>query len=250
MRVLTVMNQKGGSGKTTSAVNLASALGEMGRRVLVIDLDPQASASVWFGVREEGRELLEVFTGERNLGEIIRETEVQGVELVAASPWLVGLERALSGEVGIEVLLREAIRGLPDGRWDYLLMDCPPSLGLLSVSALVAAEEVLVPVEASTMALQGLAALMKTIGGVKARLHPELKILGLVLCRVDRTRIAKAVEGSLRGKFGELLFSTSIPENVKVREAWGHSKPVTTYAPRSKAALAYRAIARELEEKR
>jgi len=249
MRVLAVMNQKGGSGKTTSAVNLASALGEMGLRVLVIDLDPQASASVWFGVREEGRELLEVFIGERSLEEIIQETEVAGVELVAASPWLVGLERALSGEVGIEGLLREAIKALPDGRWDYLLMDCPPSLGLLSVSALVAADEVLVPVEASTMALQGLAALMRTIEGVKARLHPELKILGLLLCRVDRTRIAKAVEGSLRGKFEELVFSACIPENVKVREAWGHSKPITIYAPNSKAALAYRAVARELEER-
>jgi len=241
-----VTNQKGGSGKTTSVVNLASALGELNHRVLVIDLDPQASASMWLGVKDESQDLQEVFTDDRSLSEIIRKTEVQGVDLAPASPWLVSVERALAHEAGAEMILKRTIEKLDQKAWDFVFIDCPPSLGLLSISALVASKEVLVPIEASTMALAGLAGLMKTIEKVKDRLHPELGIMGLLLCRMDRTRLAREMKESLDRNFGELLFKTVIPENVRVREAWGHKEPVTIYAKNSKGAEGYRTAAQEL----
>jgi len=246
LRVIAVTNQKGGSGKTTSVVNLAAALRELNHRVLVIDLDPQASASMWLGVKDESQDLQEVFTDDRPLSEIIRETEVQGVDLAPASPWLVSVERALAGEAGAEMILKRAIEKLDQETWDFVFIDCPPSLGLLSISALVASSEVLVPIEASTMALAGLAGLMKTIEKVRDRLHPELEIMGLLLCRMDRTRLAREMKESLDRNFGELLFKTVIPENVRVREAWGHKEPVTIYAKKSKGAEGYRFAAQEL----
>jgi chromosome partitioning protein len=142
MRTLAVMNQKGGSAKTTTVVNLAAALGELGRRVLVLDLDPQASASAWLGRPSTERGLLEVFTGNVHLVDLVDHTDVVGVDVVPASAWLLGVEQALAGEVGREAILRRAVARLPAATWDNVLMDCPPSLGLLGVAALTAADGV------------------------------------------------------------------------------------------------------------
>lgn len=245
MRTLAFMNQKGGSCKTSSAVNLAAALGERGRKVLLVDLDPQASASAWVGAKDESRGLLEVFTGGRKLLELVQASAVPGVDVVPSSAWLVGVEKAVAGEPGAEAILRRALERLPRS-WDYVFLDCPPALGLLVVSALVAADEVFVPVEASAMALGGLAALMGTVETVRARLNPSLKLAGILVCRVDsRTRLSAEVVERLRERFGKTVYRSMVRETVRLREAWSFSKPVTVYAPSSHGAEDYRAVAAE-----
>jgi len=247
MRTWAVTNQKGGSAKTTTAVNLSAALGEKGKRVLVLDLDPQASASSWLGVPDGGKGLLEAFTDKGNLLDLVRETSVPGVEVIPSSTWLLGVERAIAGEPGAETILRRAVEDLPRGRWDFLIVDCPPSLGFLAVSALVACREVLVPVEASTMALGGLASLLKTVHRVRDRLNPGLKVSAILVCRVDaRTNLARDVVEHLRGHFGDLVLRSAVRENVRLRECWSFSKPITAYATGSHGAEDYRAVAGEL----
>ena len=251
MNTLAVFNQKGGAGKTTATVNVAAALGEMGKRILVVDLDPQASASSWLGVKDGDRGLFEVFTDGGKLEELTRETTAPGVDLVPASPWLVGVERALAGELGAETILRRAVSQLPQDGWDFVLFDCPPSLGLLAVSALVATQGVFVPVEASTLALGGLAALVQTVERVRERLNPELEISAILLSRSDsRTRLSRDVEERLRDRFGELVLQSTVRDTVRLREAWSFSKPITLYANRSPGAADYRAVATELLKRR
>ena len=247
MRTIAITNQKGGSGKTTTTVNLAAALGVKDRRVLVIDLDPQASASQWLGVRDAGRELLDVFISDRPLVDALRPTASVGVELVASSAWLVGAEKALAGEVGAETILRHKLADLPAGRWDYVLLDCPPSLGALTVNALSAAAEVIVTVEAHVMALSGLAQLLQTTQVVQQRLNPELTVSGILACRVDtRTRHAREIVEQLRARFDGLVFDTVIRENVRLAEAPSFSLPILQYDRRCTGAWDYRALAKEL----
>lgn len=254
-RVLSVVNQKGGSGKTTTVVNLAAALGELGRRVLVVDLDPQASASSWLGVRDGGRGLLDALVGNVpvvDLADLVHVTDVPLVSVVPSSSWLVGAEKALAVEVGAETILRKLLGRLPPS-WDYVLLDCPPSLGVVTVNALAAAHEVLVPVEAHVMALRGLTQLLQTVDVVKARLSPRLRVSGIVACRVDgRTRHALDVVDRLREHFGGLVFQTVIRENVRLAEAYSFAQPITLYDPRSAGAEDHRALAHEVlrQEKR
>lgn len=251
MRTIAITNQKGGSGKTTTAVNLASALAEKGKKVLVIDLDPQASATSWFGIADGGKRLLEVFTDNVNLTDVAESTNVANVWIAPSSNWLLGVEKALSGEVGAETIFRDAILRIPKDRWDFILLDCPPSFGLLSISALVAAQEVLVPVEASSMALTGLAKLVQTLDQAKKRLNPKLALSAVLPCRVDaRSNISKDVISKLRGHFGDKVFKTVVRESVRFREAPSHGKPITTYAPSSAGAEDYRAVAAELLRKK
>ena len=250
MRTLAVINQKGGTGKTTSAVNLAAAIGEKKKEVLLIDLDPQASATSWLGHEENLRGLLDVFTGEEKLQNLIEKDVSPGVDFIPSSTWLIGIEKALSNDIGVETVFREALQTLPD-KWDYIIIDCPPSLGLLSISALVAVKEVIVPVEAHVMALTGLAQLMKTIERVKQRLNPELFVSAVLPCRVrPQTRLAKEVLETLKKHFGKQLLKTVIRENVKLAEAPSFEKPITQYDTRSNGALDYRAAAKEIMKKK
>ena len=250
MRTVAVTNQKGGSGKTTTAVNVAAALAEAGQRVLLIDIDPQASASAWCGVTPEadpGRGLFDVFTGEKvNVSALAHVSDVHNLSVVPASPWLVNVEKAVAGDVGAETLLRRALARLPE-TWDWVFLDCPPSLGFLSLSALVACRDVLVPVEAHTMALAGLAALRQTIDRVRERLNPALAILAILACRVDtRTNLSRDVVARLREWGGPLMLDTVIRESVRLAEAPSFHQPITVYAPASSGADDYRAAAREL----
>ncbi len=247
MRRIAITNQKGGSGKTTTAVNLAAALGERKRRVLVLDLDPQCSATSWFGLKNTDKGVFRVFAENGNITDIISNTNVPGVDVVPASPWLVGVERALAREVGAETILRRQLQSLPHDRWDYLLIDCPPALGILTINALAAVKEVLVPVEAHVLALEGLAQLLQTVAVVKERLNPDLEISGILACRVDgRTRHAQEVVEHLQGRFGNLVYNTVIRENVRLAECPSFGKPITQYDPRSYGAADYRALAREI----
>lgn len=247
MRTFAIANQKGGSGKTTTSVNLAATLAEKGRRVLLIDLDPQYSATAWYGIKTAGREVLGIFADNGDLGDLIQAAGPDGVDLVPSSSWLVGAEKILAGEVGAETILRRNLGRLPQARWDYILIDCPPTLGVITVNALVAVQELLVPVEAHVMALSGLAQLLQTVQLVQERLNSNLKVSGILACRVDsRTRHAREVVEQLRQRSGSLVYQTVIRENIRLAEAPSFGQPITLYDPKSAGAVDYRALADEI----
>jgi len=249
MRTIAIMNQKGGSGKTTTAVNLAATLAERDRRVLVLDLDPQHSTTTWWDVTEGGRGVFDLFAEPENtpLAALIFETATPGVSLIPSSAWLVGAEKALAGEPGAELCLRRKLKEVPAGRFDYLLIDCPPNLGILTVNALGAAREVLVPVECRVMGLHGLGQLTRTVDLVRDRLNEHLAITGILACRVDRrTRHSKEVVEQLQTRFPALAFRTVIRENIKLGECPSHGLPITAYAASSSGTADYRALAGEV----
>lgn len=246
MRRIAVTNQKGGSAKSTTTVNLAAALAERGRRVLVVDLDPQANTTTWLGA-PIGDGAFDLLTASTPVGELIAESQVPGIAVVAASPTLNGAERSLAREVGAETTLRRRLGEIPAGRWDYLLIDTPPTLGLLTLNALAAVEELIVPVETHVLALAGVAQLLETIRMVNERLNPGLAIGGVLACRVDsRTRHAGDVIESLRGTFKSLMFATMIRENIRLAEAPSFHQPITMYDARCTGAVDYRALATEV----
>lgn len=247
MRIIACVNQKGGSGKTTTAVNLAATLGERGQRVLLLDLDPQASATGWLGIADAGRGLLDAFSGAALLLDLVQATPAPGVEIIGASAWLLGVDKALAGEVAAETILGAKLRELP-AKWDYILIDCAPTLGILTVSGLAAAHEVLIPVEAHVMALSGLAQLLNTIAVVRQRLNPGLEIAGILACRVDgRTKHSLEIVEQLRERFGALVYPTVIRENVRLAECPSFGQPITLYDTRSAGAQDYRALAKDVE---
>ncbi len=246
MRRIAIINQKGGSGKTTTTVNLAASLAKKKRTVLVIDLDPQASTSQWFDREPIEKGLLSVFTEKTPIESVITKTSTPGVDVIPSSSWLIGLEKTLANEVGAETLLKEKLLTLKD-TWDYILIDCPPTLGILTINALTASEEVIVPVEARIMAVNGLVQLLQTIDVVRHRLNAGLKIAGIVPCRLDnRTRHAREVVDELRSNFNELVYKTAIRENVRLSEAPSFGKPITEYDAGSNGALDYISLAKEV----
>jgi chromosome partitioning protein len=248
MIVLAVVNQKGGTSKTTTTVNLAAALAERGERVLVIDLDPQATGSAWLGHPNGGRGLADLLTeGSGTLAALAYPSSASGVDVVPSSSTLAGVERyhAMSGTPGAEYVLRDALQSLP-ARYGWIFIDCPPSLGLLVVSALAAARGVLVPVETSVLAYTAVGQLLRTVDAVKTRLNPELMITGMVACRVSRTRHAQDVIELLRKHFGSQVFTTQVRETVRLREAAARELPITQYAPNSIGAEDYRSLAIEV----
>ncbi len=247
MRKIAVVNQKGGSGKTTTTVNLGAALAELGKQVLLIDLDPQASASLWYGLKEKGKGLFDVLTEDARFETAIEKTSVERLSVVPASPVLSGVEKALANEVAAESILKNKFHSLTEKPYDFLLMDCPPTLGILSLNALTMADEVLIPVEAHVMALHGLVQLLKTINLVKQRLNPSLEIAGIVACRVDyRTKHSQEVLDQLRGRFEGKVYTSVIRENIRLAEAPLHVLPITQYDAKCKGAQDYRALAQEM----
>jgi chromosome partitioning protein len=245
MRTIAVANHKGGSAKTTTTVNLAAALGESGHEVLVIDMDPQGSASAWLGVPDPDVSVMEAIRGRDPLAHLIYETTAPGVQLVAASPELVAIDRR--SETDIALGFMRALEGLP-ARWDVVLVDCPPSLGYLAIAPLTVCREVLVPVEAHYMALAGVTSLVETMEQVRARLNPGLKLGGVVACRVNRTMHARAVVARLGHRYPEAMVRTQIRESIRLAEASAYRLPITLYAPDSAGADDYRGLAVELFE--
>jgi chromosome partitioning protein len=253
MRVIAILNQKGGSGKTTTTVNLASSLAEKDKKVLIIDMDPQGSASRWFGYKEHGSSLLEMLTSEKTLHKSVLTTKVENVEIIAASSVLSSAEKYLLTEAGSEMILKEHLDSLESKRWNYILIDCPPSLNVLALNALTAADELIVPVEAHVMALHGLVELLKTISHVKKRLNPSLDISGILPCRVDlRTNLSRQVIQELKNRFETKIYSTMIRENIKLAEAPLHLVPINHYDSSCYGSKDYASLAEELinQEKR
>lgn len=245
MRIIAVANQKGGSSKTTVSVNLAAGLAEQGKRTLLIDIDPQANASQWLGVKDAGRGLLDVFVNNGNLYDIIHNTPFN-VDVVPSSTWMIQSEKLLHGEVGAETILRRKLK-LLDEKWDYVLIDCPPNLGILVINALVAANEVIVPVLAQILSVVGLSQLLETLEVVKDRINPNIHISGIVTCRYDaRTRHSQEVVEILKDRFGDLVYKTVIRENIRLAEAPSFSQPVNIYDSHSRGAVDFRELVKEI----
>ena len=254
-RVLTVANQKGGVGKTTTAVNLAVALAMHGLRVLVIDLDPQANASTALGIDHPvgTPSTYDVLLGERDLGEVIVPVAAaRGLSCAPATIDLAGADLELSSLSGRERRLAGAVAAHleRDPSLDYVFIDCPPSLGLLTLNALVAAREVLIPIQCEYYALEGLAQLLGTVEMVRSYLNTALVVSTVLLTMYDsRTRLADQVAAEVRKHFGELVVASVIPRNVRVSEAPGYGQTVMTYDPGSRGALGYLQAARELAQR-
>jgi len=249
MRTMAIVNQKGGSCKTTTAVNLAATLAEQDRSVLLLDLDPQYSATTWYAVPQPGRGIFDLFANPQQvqLADLVRTTTVANVCLVPSSAWLVGAEKALSSEPGAETILCDKIHALDQDRFQYLLIDCPPNLTILTVNALTAVQEILVPVECHVLGLQGLAQLLLTVDLVRKRLNPDLAITGILPCRVDaRTRHGPEVVDKLRTRFPNQTYQTIIRENVRLAECPSMGEPITAYAPNCTGTEDYRALAQEV----
>ena len=246
-RVYAFANQKGGVGKTTTAVNLAACLAEAGERSLVVDLDPQANATSGLGMRANGTSSYDLLDGVPVV-ELAKPTAFPNLFVVPSTPALAGAAVELSRRDDGERFLADSLADT-DG-FDYVLLDCPPSLGPLTVNALAAADRVIVPVQAEYYALEGLAQLLQSINLVKSRLNPKLAVAGVLITMSDaRTNLAADVEREVRRHFGDLVFATVVPRSVRVAEAPSHGLPVTHYDPRSRGAEAYWKVAMELVER-
>ena len=246
-RVYAFANQKGGVGKTTTAINLAACLAEAGERALVVDLDPQANATSGLGMRANGTSSYDLLDG-APLADLVKPTAFHNLFLVPSRPELAGAAVELSRRDDGDRYLAQALEHA-DG-YDFVLLDCPPSLGPLTVNALAAAHRVLVPVQAEYYALEGLSQLMQSIDLIRRRLNPSLGIGGVLLTMVDsRTRLAQDVEAEVRKHFGPLVFRTSVPRSVRLAEAPSHGLPAIAYDRRSAGADAYWKVAMELVER-
>jgi chromosome partitioning protein len=244
--VYAIANQKGGVGKTTTAVNVAACIAEAGVSTLLVDVDPQGNATVGLGMPRESPGLYEVLADELPAGEAVQDTALEHLALLASTPDLAGATMELPRTPGSETRLRDVLAPIRDD-YAYLLLDCPPSLGPLTVNALVAADRVIVPVQAEYFALEGLAGLLETLSLIQRELNPRLTVAGMLLTMHDaRTRLAQDVEREVRAHFPELVFDTVIPRTVRLGEAPSYGQPVIHYDPHSTGAAAYFALAKEV----
>ena len=250
-RIIAVANQKGGVGKTTTAVNLAAALAEDGKSVLLVDLDPQGNASTGLGFEPASRELTtyDLLLEEAELMDVIRATKVEGLWICPATTDLSSADIELVANEKRSFLLHDALRqpAVDFFDFDYILIDCPPSLSLLTVNAMVAAHSVLVPLQAEFYALEGLSQLMLTIRQVRQSANRDLRIEGVLLTMYDsRNNLSTQVEADARANLGDLVYKTVVPRNVRLSEAPSYAVPVLTYDTMSKGSMAYRALAQEM----
>jgi chromosome partitioning protein len=245
--VYAIANQKGGVGKTTTAVNVAACIAEAGFATLLIDIDPQANATLGLGLPKDSEpNVYDVLAGRVAIADAECDTAIELLKIVPAHPDLAAANVELPREAGSETRLRDALAGVRE-RYDYVLLDCPPSLGPLTVNALVAADRVIVPVQTEYFALEGLAGLLDTLALIQRELNPRLTIAGMLLTMHDgRTRLARDVEREVREHFPSLVFETVIPRNVRVGEAPSYGRPVTHHDPHCAGSDAYFELAKEV----
>ncbi len=247
-RIVALANQKGGVGKTTTAVNLAACLAEAGERTLVVDLDPQANATSGLGERANGTSTYDLLDGAA-VGGLARRTRFANLDLVPSKGELAGFATELGAYDDGETFLARALAPARE-EYAFVFVDCPPSLGPLTVSALAAADQVVVPIQCEYYALEGLTQLLDSIERLRARLNPKLSVAGMVLTMADgRTRLSADVAGEVRRHFGDLVFDAVVPRSVRLAEAPSHGLPITAYDPRSAGADAYYKVASELVDR-
>lgn len=248
MIIISVANQKGGVGKTTTAVSLSAELADAGYRVLMVDFDPQASATSGLGVERitDGADLYDVFFSRASLGDIIKSSNIERLHVVPASRDLVSVELELGKAPGRELVLKTELNALKHS-YDIVLIDCPPSSGLLTLNALGASTYVLIPLQAEYYALEGLSQLVETIDFVKATFNPNLELLGLFVTMYDsRTSLSQQVEMEARNVFHEKVFNSKIPRSIKLSESPSHALPINRYAPGTPGAVAYQQLSKEI----
>lgn len=249
-KTICIANQKGGVGKTTTSVNLSAALATMGRRILILDMDPQGNASSGLGVKRyenQDGNIYHVLIGEKSLQEVIQVTKIQNLHIATANPDLVGAEIELVEMPHREYRLKTAIASIAH-KYDYVIIDCPPSLGLLTLNALTAADSFLVPLQCEYYALEGLSQLLNTAGLIKKNLNPQLHIEGIVLTMFDtRNNLSHQVVSEIKNHFGEKVFSAIVPRNVRLSEAPSHGQSIFEYDSKSIGAVKYLELANELD---
>ena len=248
---LAIVNQKGGVGKSTTAVNLSAALGQLGYKTLLVDLDPQGNATSGFGLNKNQRELCvyNALLGDTELAEIIEPVEIEHVFVAPATIQLAGAEIELVSAFSRETKLKSILEPVADD-FDFVIIDCPPSLGLLTINALTAVDGLLIPIQCEYYALEGLSKLLDSVRLVKTHLNPALEVFGVVMTMYDsRTRLAQQVVSEVRDFFEDKVFSTLIPRTVRLSEAPSFGKPVTLYDPTGKGAEAYSSLAKEVVDR-
>ncbi len=249
-KIIAIANQKGGVAKTTTAVNLASFMAIEGKNMLLIDIDPQGNASSGLGINRQETEhcIYDVLINGVSIDAVIHDTELERLKLVPATIQLAGAEIELVSAISRESKLKKALKDIKD-QYDYIIIDCPPSLGLLTLNALTAADSILIPIQCEYYALEGLGQLMNTYDLVRRHLNPHLEILGVLLTMFDaRTNLAIQVVDEVKNHFKGKVFATIIPRNVRLSEAPSHGKPISLYDPRSRGAEVYHELAKEVIE--
>ncbi len=250
-KIISIANQKGGVGKTTTVINLATALALRGKEVIILDMDPQANATSGLGIDKSKVEfsMYDVFLGSKKLDDVLLETDVSSMKLAPSNADLVAVEVELGKKENREVLLKSQIDSLT-AQYDYILIDCPPSLGLLTLNAFTSSNSVLVPLQAEYYALEGVSSLMETMNAVREHLNKSLELEGVLMTMYDsRTNLSRQVKEEARAFFGDYMYDTMIPRNVKISESPSFGKPILLYDPQSSGALSYQSFAEEVQKR-